>query len=34
MTVTTIEEAVVEKLRLLPPAERRAALDFDELWAH
>lgn len=30
MTVTTIEEVVVEKLRLLPPDKQQAALDFIE----
>ncbi|MCI0390707.1 MAG: DUF2281 domain-containing protein [Acidobacteria bacterium] len=30
MTVTTIEEIAVEKLRLLPPDKQQAALDFIE----
>jgi hypothetical protein len=30
MTVTTVEEAMIEKLRLLPPDMQQAALDFIE----
>lgn len=30
MTVTTIEETLIEKLRLLPPDMQQAALDFIE----